>query len=466
MKIPCIGSNFINKYEGQYYKEDLDARKDEADYQAIMGLVKQDRNQSNMISLTTLHRILDWKAGKRKNLKRFATEKSCGRKDFYEYIYVPRFDIIINNRISKDLYLSLLIFDTADFLQKYQNNLAQLIVTELSKVRERAKGFGIPVASTVLHFLDPKRFPIMDIRTREMLYLTDEIESMMGDNPKKYEQFRSAMLRIQNTTGCNLHKIDRALWHFHKVELQEEVKQIYIKFSRKFSPDLSDEEIGKGPSLEADVEFRRLLIDVIKWEAQNATSVGSIEKSESPESKPIEPINADNNSENSPSGDERGNDKEELPIIIVLSDNAADELILADVKPQCGARKYRENPAKNANTSWEIPVSKSSEFGKLPLSKFPVTTQSTTGAIRKKDPGIAVRLACRCHQENQLQCEASLHRYKKGSFYIGTASKRLGGSQNWTAQYRKFLDAHGLRRLVTTEQPKHVLLKFEAVNPT
>lgn len=456
MEIPCIDSNFIDEWEKKYYKQDNDASNDEADYQAIMTLVKQELNQSHMISLTALHKILDWKAVRRKNLKRFVTKEFWGRTDFYEHAYMPRFDIVINNKIQQDLYLSLLILDAKDFHHEYAD-LQQGTIAGLSKVQGRAKGFRIPVASTVLHFLDPQKFPIMDVRTREMLYLADEMESMAGDDPVEYEQFRSAMLRIQNTTGCNLHKIDRALWYFHKRELNKEMGQIYRKVSLQYNPDLLPEEISREPPTDADVEFRRLLIDIIKWEAKNATSVVGTEQSESPESKPIEPLNADDNSENSPSGDEivfrDGKEVEMgLPEIIVHSNNAADELILAHVRPQ--ERKV------TPNTTFDIAVTDQHEFTKLPMNRFPPTAVKVPGATQK-DPGRAVTLVCG-HHNGQHRCEASFHRYPKGDFYIGSARSRLGGGQSWTVQYRSFLATHGLRSLSATGQPKQVLLKFES----
>ena len=149
---------------------------------------------------------------------------------------------------------------------------------------------------------------------------------------------------------------------------------------------------------------------------------------------------------------EQNDDKEELPVIIVLSDNPVDELILAKVEPQCGAEKYLAGPSGNANTAWEIWVHNSPEFTKLPMAKFPVTTTSY---------GKVVTLTCSCHKKDHLQCEASFHRYSKGNFYIGSANRRLGG-QSWTIQYRSFLDTHGLRSLGSTGQPKQVWLKFEA----
>lgn len=151
--------------------------------------------------------------------------------------------------------------------------------------------------------------------------------------------------------------------------------------------------------------------------------------------------------------------EEDRPIIIVLSDNAEERPILASVKPQCGAEEYQKNPRR---TPWEISVTRAEEFENLPLSKFPRTAFKRPGARPTKDSGRGVTLVCG-HHRGQHQCEVSFHRYEKGNFFIGTASKRFGGDQSWTDKYIKFLDEHGLRKFSADGKPKEVWLKFKAV---
>lgn len=270
IEIPDIDSNFTKEWESNYYKEDPDADRDEQVYQRLIGLVKEDTEQTSTISLDTLKEILDWKDYPRRRLKRYVKE------DLWDTVYEPRFRPIVSKLIPDDYYLQLLIWDEGKLKQK----LPLDVLGKLTNVQRKAKGFGVPVASTVLHFVFPTKFPIMDVRTREMLYLTDRTNFIKGDDAEGYEQFRLAMLGIQSESGLDLHTIDRALFHFRKKELQKEVQITYKTYSKRFNPRLSKKEMGNGPNIGDDPNFRRLLIDIIRSEAKSDQSTESIGGSE------------------------------------------------------------------------------------------------------------------------------------------------------------------------------------------
>ncbi len=80
-------------------------------------------------------------------------------------------------------------------------------------------GIGAPIGSTILHFIYPDRFPIMDVRTCEALYYLGYISSKARDG-KRYPAFRNAILDIRmRSNGRSLRQIDKALFAYHKLEL-------------------------------------------------------------------------------------------------------------------------------------------------------------------------------------------------------------------------------------------------------
>lgn len=78
-------------------------------------------------------------------------------------------------------------------------------------------GIGAPIGSTILHFIYPDRFPIMDVRTCEALYRLGYIKSKARD-AKRYPAFRKTILDIRKRHGGTLRKIDKALFMYDKLE--------------------------------------------------------------------------------------------------------------------------------------------------------------------------------------------------------------------------------------------------------
>ena len=105
-------------------------------------------------------------------------------------------------------------------------------------------------------------------------------------------------------------------------------------------------------------------------------------------------------------------------------------------------------PDGEENNRREILVRDKEEYDRLPFDKYPMTHAS-------RPEGIGVRLTNGDHE-----CEASFHRYGKGSrygevFYIGSAFKRLG-SKDYTKKFRRFLE-----ELETIKEGTLVKLEFE-----
>ena len=96
-----------------------------------------------------------------------------------------------------------------------------LIAEEHDKmaILDEAYGIGAPVASTILHFIYPDRFPIIDFRTAEALHHFGLIESPRV-SAKGYTAFRDAILDIRKRHDrWSLRQIDMALFAYDKKEL-------------------------------------------------------------------------------------------------------------------------------------------------------------------------------------------------------------------------------------------------------
>ena len=82
-------------------------------------------------------------------------------------------------------------------------------------------GVRIAVASTILHFIYPNKFPIIDVNTikalKEFGYYDTSINiGKLRDSPEAYNNFRKKILNIQKILGnsWSLRRIDKALFAF------------------------------------------------------------------------------------------------------------------------------------------------------------------------------------------------------------------------------------------------------------
>jgi len=154
---------------------------DEQEYQAIIRKISNELKESGNISNDTFVRILDWKAPRVKGIVRL-DEFKVYAKTIGQALQAP-----------EDRKLEILV---------------------------GLYGIGVPVGSTILHFIYPDLFPIMDIRTAETLHYAERIESKQRDL-KRYTPFRSVILDIrQKHPRWSLRQIDRTLFAYHKIELK------------------------------------------------------------------------------------------------------------------------------------------------------------------------------------------------------------------------------------------------------
>jgi len=171
-----IDQSFISIWHPKY--EEIAA--DEAEYSDLVKITNIEIQERGTISKTTFICILNWKSPRVKGIVRL-NEFSIYEKG-------------INDAHEADEH----------------EKLGTLICL---------RGIGAPVGSTILHFIYPDSFPIIDIRTTETLNYAGRIRSKSTD-VLRYPSFRSAMLQIaQENPAFSLREIDRALFAYHKIYL-------------------------------------------------------------------------------------------------------------------------------------------------------------------------------------------------------------------------------------------------------
>lgn len=85
-------------------------------------------------------------------------------------------------------------------------------------------GIGVPVASTILHFIYPSIFPIMDVRAAEALYYSGYLNAK-SRTQNNYANYRRVITDIAQQNKCSLRELDKALFAYHKKKLEPEVRK-------------------------------------------------------------------------------------------------------------------------------------------------------------------------------------------------------------------------------------------------
>lgn len=171
-----IDKDFVKQWHPRYDEEGV--ANDYIGYEDVLKVVSEEISQG-FITEATFFRILNWKAPRVKGKIR--------KNDFNYY----------NKGIQRAIAAS---------------------ESEKLKILTGLQGIGVPVASTILNFIYPDQFPIMDIRVTEALinlgYLQVKSRSLAN-----YPRYRQVILRIVQESGCSMRNVDRALFAYHKIEL-------------------------------------------------------------------------------------------------------------------------------------------------------------------------------------------------------------------------------------------------------
>jgi len=175
-----INSKFIKNWIPEFSLREIDnKKKDEED--EYSGILKTIKEQDLCIDKATFQKLYDWKAKRSK--------KYLEVEDNYE-LYESAFKEILDLKDEEKIRFYL-------------------------KTNERKKLPGIlePVASTILHFMYPDKFPIRDVRTVETLrdkgLLTGKVS---------YNEYRKVIFEIRKNCGeeFSLREIDRALFTYNE----------------------------------------------------------------------------------------------------------------------------------------------------------------------------------------------------------------------------------------------------------
>jgi hypothetical protein len=242
MKTPTIDHKFIKEWEPKY---DILAC-DYVDYSNILQQVQHELTQHGNISRETAQTIVRWKAGR-------AFEKV--KWHLYNERYAPRFSLALSDSIGDHNKLRILVWNRTKLeTLPYRSETFDSIIGD-------SHGIGTPIASAFLHFMFPDRFPIIDVRVSEVLYLCG-ITKSIETNERAYDKFHPLMLEMAKRLSCSLRTIDKALFAYHEGYLQPQINAKFVEMASK--RQYSTAAVGEGLPLDADKKFRKMIIDMLK----------------------------------------------------------------------------------------------------------------------------------------------------------------------------------------------------------
>lgn len=167
-----IDNSFISKWHPRYEETEVDQRA----YEQIILAVADDIKKLGTLSNDVFKRILVWKSPRLMGIVKL--------EKFNSY-YSPAIKNVLI--VSDDQKL---------------------------KILDDLYGIGAPTASTILHFIYPDKFPIIDVRTIRALFTNGYIEHK-STGARNYSEFRNAILSIKKVaSNYSLREIDRAPFCF------------------------------------------------------------------------------------------------------------------------------------------------------------------------------------------------------------------------------------------------------------
>ena len=177
--VPAINCEFLNEWNPKYDS----VESDQEEYEEILAAVGLELASYGTLAKETFLKIIDWKAARVKGkLSTEYDEYAAAIKKTYKVSEVrSRVNVLIN-----------------------------------------LDGIGVPVASTILHFMFPNEVPINDYRTVEILHAAGLIRQLSRDQ-KRFAPFTSAILEIRSQCPqFTIRQIDRALFAYHKLKFEPE----------------------------------------------------------------------------------------------------------------------------------------------------------------------------------------------------------------------------------------------------
>lgn len=136
-----------------------------------------------------------------------------------------------NHYLDREKFIKIGLWKSKRPKKHYENN-NDLTIKEITYFSFTAKseevkikslkvlnGVSWPVASVILHFAFPNRYPILDFRA---------IWSLGWEQPKNYtfdfwQKYCKEIKEISKRTGENIRTIDKALWEYSKENQSQEI---------------------------------------------------------------------------------------------------------------------------------------------------------------------------------------------------------------------------------------------------
>lgn len=172
--------------------------------------------------------INEWK-------KRYDEDNIGGDEEEYKTICKKIFIEISLGTISKATFIEILNWKTPrlkgivklDEFSYYEEGIKNALKApdnQKLSILDDLYGIGVPTASTILHLSSPSKFPIMDKRTAETLKYHKGLERDTR-SVKNYARFCEVIHDIKQVSGCTLREIDKAIFAYHKIELEPRLKK-------------------------------------------------------------------------------------------------------------------------------------------------------------------------------------------------------------------------------------------------
>lgn len=171
-----IDREFIRYWASRY--DEYNIGDDDEEYNLILNKVSDEISDIGAISQDTLERIADWKS--------FHVRHKVKWNNFGLYQIAIKYALEVPDRLKLSLLCGL-------------------------------EGVDIPVASTILNFMYPDKFPIIDYRVTQVLREAAEIQLTKNMSYKMYYKYKAEIEKIGEQTGYDIRTIDRALFAYHKL---------------------------------------------------------------------------------------------------------------------------------------------------------------------------------------------------------------------------------------------------------
>jgi hypothetical protein len=171
-----ISKEFIQDWSSRY--GDIYTGGDDADYELIKDKVHEEISESKTISRETFTDIIDWKSAR--------TKGKIDWDNFQLYQTAIKYALELPDELKLSLLCGL-------------------------------DGIEVPVGSTVLHFIYPDTFPIVDYRVTAVLY-DAKILTYHTISKKTYRKYKATIENIIKQIGFDIRTIDRALFSYHKLK--------------------------------------------------------------------------------------------------------------------------------------------------------------------------------------------------------------------------------------------------------